>query len=154
MEIKKTNRNDAKSITELTLRSKNYWNYGAEQMEEWRDEMTIDSKYIDENQVYKLVDNEKLIGFYAYQPENTKDIKLNFFFVEPDCIGKGYGKLLMNDFLIRIKNTDCERVILDADPNAEKFYERLGFKVIGKLQSSIKNRILPIMELKIQKDNN
>ena len=154
MKIEKTTRNDAKDLTELTIRSKSYWNYGKEQIEKWRDELTITEKYNDENQIYKLIMNDFLIGFYAYQPKNKADIKLNYLFVEPKFIGKGYGKSLMMDFLSRIENSEFERVVLDADPNAEKFYSGLGFRVIGKLKSSIKDRFLPIMELEIKPAHN
>ncbi len=150
MKIEKPIRTDAKDLTELTIRSKSHWNYGKEQVEGWREELTITKKYIENNQIYKLVIEGLLIGFYAYQAENETDIKLNYFFVEPKYIGKGYGKLLMIDFLQRIQNSKFERVILDADPNAEKFYNKLGFRVIGKLESSIKDRYLPIMELRIK----
>ena len=91
-----------------------------------------------------------MIGFYAYQPENETDIKLNYLFVEPKFIGKGYGKILMREFLKRIENSEFKRVILDADPHAEKFYSGIGFRVIGQLKSSIKDRFLPIMELEIK----
>ncbi len=148
--IEKAHRTDAEKITDLTIRSKNYWNYGDKQIMEWKDELTITPKYIDHNQVYKLTMNNELVGFYAFQPENEKIIKLNFLFIEPKCIGKGYGKILMNDFLKRIEKTDYEKITLDADPNAEKFYEKAGFKVVGKLKSSIKNRFLPIMEMEIK----
>ena len=150
MKIERTVRKDAQDLTELTIRSKSYWNYGKEQIEEWREELTITEKYIDENQIYKLIVDNSLIGFYAYLPENETDIKLNYLFVEPKFIGKGYGKILMEDFLKRIENSEFKRVILDADPHAEKFYSRIGFRVIGKLKSSIKDRFLPIMELKIK----
>ena len=56
----------------------------------------------------------------------------------------------MTDFLKRIENSEFKRVIIDADPHAEKFYSGLGFRVIGKLKSSIKDRYLPIMELEIK----
>jgi N-acetylglutamate synthase-like GNAT family acetyltransferase len=148
--IEKTIRTDAKDLTELTIRSKSHWNYGEKQVEKWREELTITEKYIDENQIYKLMIGTLMIGFYAYQSENITDIKLNYLFVEPKYIGKGYGKILMLDFLKRIENSEFERVILDADPNAENFYSNLGFRIIGKLKSSIKDRFLPIMELKIK----
>ncbi len=148
--IEKANRTDAEKITNLTIRSKNYWNYGDKQIAEWKDELTITSKYVDDNQVYKLTKDNELIGFYAFQPKNNKIIKLNFLFIEPKYIGKEYGKLLMTDFLKRIEETDYEKITLDADPNAEKFYERVGFKTVGKLKSSIKNRFLPIMEMEIK----
>lgn len=153
MKIERTNRTDAKDLTELTIRSKSHWNYGKEQIEKWKDELTVTERYIEENQIYKLTVDNLLIGFYAYQPENETDIKLNFLFVEPEFIGKGYGKILMNDFLKRIRNSKYKRVILDADPNTEKFYSGLGFRIIGKLKSSIKDRFLPIMELEIKPVN-
>ncbi len=149
MNIERALSSDAKRITELTIQSKDYWNYGPKQIEEWRDELTITPEYINENQVYKLKITDKLIGFYAYRPENQKKVKLNFLFVEPEYIGKGYGKLLLSDFLKRI-GKKFEKVVLDADPNAEKFYRRMGFKVIGQLKSSIENRSLPIMEFRIK----
>lgn len=150
MKIEKANKTDAEKITELAIRSKDYWNYGAKQIEEWRDELTITSKYIDENQVYKLIATDELVGFYSFQPKNQKIVKLDFLFIDPLFIGKGYGKVLIIDFLQRIKKTEYEKIILDADPNAERFYEQNGFKVVGKLKSSIKDRFLPIMEMKIK----
>ena len=78
MELKRALRKDANDLTELTIRSKSYWNYGREQIEKWRMELTITEKYIDENHIYKLVMNALLIGFYAYQKENDTDIKLNY----------------------------------------------------------------------------
>ena len=65
----------------------------------------------------------------------------------PEYIGKGFGNYLMLDFLNRIKeNRDVKKILLDADPNAEKFYQKFGFTTIGQLETSIKNRFLPIME--------
>ncbi|MBT8218898.1 MAG: GNAT family N-acetyltransferase [Bacteroidia bacterium] len=145
--IEKAIASDADEITELTIRSKDYWHYGEKQIAEWRDELTITPGYITENEVYKIVDGDQILGFYAYQPENDIDIKLNFLFIEPAFIGRGLGKLLLQDFFKRIEKTDHKRVLLDADPNAEQFYKRFGFKVIGQLETSIENRFLPIMEL-------
>lgn len=150
MNIEKTTRKDAQDLTELTIRSKSYWNYGEKQIQAWRDELTITEQYINENQVYKLVCEGSLIGFYAYKAESETDIKLNFLFVEPKYIGKGFGKSLMIDFLNRIGHSEFKRVLVDADPNAEQFYSRLGFRVIGKLKSAIKDRFLPIMELELK----
>lgn len=55
----------------------------------------------------------------------------------------------MNDFINKIKKTERKRIILDADPNAQKFYENFGFIKIGQAEISIKDRFLPVMELKL-----
>lgn len=149
MKIEKAINNDANILTELTIRSKAHWDYTKEQIEEWREELTITEEYIENNQIYKLLVSKVLVGFYAYQTENETDVKLNYLFVESKEIGKGYGQVLLTDCLERVSNLGYKRVLLDADPNAEKFYSKNGFRIIGKLQSSIKDRFLPIMCLEL-----
>ena len=151
MKIQKVHRTEAKKITELTMRSKNHWNYGAAQIAEWRDELTLTPEYIDKEQVYKLEVSGRLVGFYAFHPENSEVIALNFLFVEPEYIGKGYGKILITDFLKRIEKLDYRKVTLDADPNTENFYKAIGFNVVGRRKSAIKDRFLPIMEMDLSK---
>lgn len=56
---------------------------------------------------------------------------------------------MMIHFIQQAKDTGYESIVLDSEPKVEKFYQNFGFKVIGQLESSIKNRYLPIMELKI-----
>lgn len=149
MEIKKATVKDAEELTALTLRSKSHWNYSKEQIEAWKQDLTISAEYIKRNNVYKCVDNGSVIGFYSFSVEKDEVIRLCFFFIEPKYIRKGYGGKMISDFLKRIKKGGFKRVVLDADPNAEVFYKKNGFYVIGKLKSSIKDRFLPIMELKL-----
>ncbi|MAD98446.1 MAG: GNAT family N-acetyltransferase [Flavobacteriaceae bacterium] len=146
MIIVKATPSDAKSLTELTIRSKDFWGYGIDLIESWREELTITPSFIEYKEVIKLVHNETTLGFYAYSIQEEGTVKLEFLFIEPDEIGKGIGKLLMNDFFDRVKPLNTKRVLLDADPNAEEFYKKFGFTTIGKLESSIEGRYLPIME--------
>ena len=148
MKIEKATVKDAKELTELTILSKSYWNYDMQQIEEWKNDLTITESYILDKEVYKLIDGNQIIGYYSFLKLNNTDIKLDNLFVAPIFIGKGLGKKLMIDFFKKILMIEFERVILDADPNAEKFYSHLGFNVIGKLKTSIVDRYLPIMEMK------
>ncbi|BDS14446.1 GNAT family N-acetyltransferase [Aureispira anguillae] len=154
MKIEKAIKHDSNDLTELTIRSKSHWNYSKDQIEKWRDALTISETYILEKEVYKLMNGNDLIGYYSYCEINDRGVKLENLFIEPKFIGKGFGKMLMVDFLQRIRKTKFEKILLDADPNAEKFYEQFEFKTIGQLKTSIKNRFLPIMELKIKPANN
>ena len=149
MKIEKALKKDAQYLTELTIRSKSYWNYSQKQIEAWRDELSISESYIVENIVYKLTENNTIMGYYSYYELNKSEVMLENLFVEPQYIGKGIGKRLMSDFLNRVINSNYQKVLLDADPNAENFYAKLGFKVIGKRKTSIKNRFMPIMEKQI-----
>ena len=152
MTIEKARKKDARILTDLTIRSKSYWDYSAEQIMSWKDDLTITTAYIDKNEVYKLTNKHNIIiGYYSYIILNNAVIKLDNLFIDPPYIGLDYGTLLMNDFLKRIKSLKFEKVTLDADPNAEKFYHKFGFKTVGKLKSTVENRFLPIMEIKISK---
>lgn len=150
MKIEKAKNIDSKNLTDLTMRSKSHWGYSSEQITKWKDDLTIYTEYIDQNEVYKLMKENQLIGYYSYIKEDDKIIKLDNIFLEPNFIGKGFGKVMMNHFFQQVKDKEYETIRLDSEPNAEKFYLNLGFKVIGRIESSIPNRFLPIMELKIK----
>ena len=150
MKIEKANSDDYEILTEITKLSKAFWGYSEEQMAQWNDALTITNEYIQTNFTYKLIKENQVIGYYSYFITESTTVKLDNLFVLPTYIGKGLGNYLMNDFLNRIKeNRDIKKVILDADPNAENFYKKFGFITIGKIETSIENRFLPIMELKL-----
>lgn len=147
MRIEKALAEDAQELTELTLLSKSYWNYSDQQMKSFRDDLTITKDYISKNEVYKLIDKNEIVGYYSFFKKNNENITLDNLFVAPTSIRKGIGKKLMIDFFQRIQKIEFVRATLEADPNAENFYAKFGFKVVGKSESSIKNRFLPIMEI-------
>jgi len=149
MTIEKANVEDHEILTEITKKSKAYWGYSAEQILKWDNNLTVSKPYIEENAVFKLVVKNKILGYYSYIKEENDRVKLDNLFVLPEYIGKGFGKYLMNDFLQRMQNQKCKTIILDSEPNAEKFYQKLGFIKIGEFETSIKNRFMPIMEMKL-----
>ena len=141
---------DSTLLSELTFRSKAHWGYPEEQMLAWRDELRIAPEYISNHEVYMSKIDNTLIGFYAYREIEVAAVKLDYFFLDPDHMGKGNGKFLITDFLDRAKKERVQKVTLDADPNAEAFYQKFGFKTVDKLKSSIPGRFLPIMELSLK----
>jgi len=149
METIKANTHDYRVLTDITKKSKAYWGYSDEQMRKWSDLLTITEEYIQNNEVYKLIINQSIVAYYSYFEIEKNSVRLDNLFVSPENIGKGYGKLLMNDFILKIKKSEAQRILLDADPNAQKFYESFGFVKIGEIETSIKDRFLPIMELKL-----
>lgn len=149
MLIKEATKIDAQNLTDLTFRSKAHWGYSSEQLEIWRDDLTVTANYIVENEVYVLFVETKIIGYYSWSKQSDGSIELNNLFVDPPFIGQGFGKILMQDFLARIKERGINMIQLFSEPQAENFYSRFGFKTVGQHQSSIKDRFLPIMELKL-----
>lgn len=151
MTILKASPSDHEILTEITKKSKAYWGYSNEQIENWSQFLTVSKEYIETNSVYNLVIDHQIIGYYSFFHESENTIKLDNLFVLPDFIGKGFGKVLMNDFLIRLQDIQAEKVVLNSEPNAEEFYSKFGFVKVGQIETSIKDRYLPIMELLIEK---
>jgi len=153
MQIRIAEIEDHKLLTTITKKSKAHWGFSADILKEWEHLLTITEDYIEKNEVFKLIKDEQIIGYYSYYFINENTIKLDNIFILPEFIGKGFGTVLMNDFLKNVSLLHINRITLDAEPNAEKFYKAFGFETIGQLESSIKDRYLPIMELKMENKN-
>ncbi|MDQ1164517.1 GNAT family N-acetyltransferase [Flavobacterium sp. SORGH_AS_0622] len=149
MNIQKAKIEDHIRLTEITKKSKAYWGYSDEQMEKWSNNLTITIEYIETNSVFNLVDENQIIGYYSYLRLENNQVKLDNLFILPEYIGKGFGSFLMNDFVERMRNEKCQKIILDSEPNAEQFYQKIGFTKIGEFETSIKNRFMPIMEINL-----
>lgn len=147
MKIQKATPNDAAILTNITQKSKAYWGYSNEQIENWSAQLTITKEYLENNQVYKLEVNNLIVGYYSYIILEENIVQLDNLFILPNCIGTGLGTFLMNDFLGKIKTLKVKKVLLESEPNAEKFYNKFGFKTIEQIKTSIKDRFLPLMEL-------
>nr|WP_315252562.1 GNAT family N-acetyltransferase [uncultured Flavobacterium sp.] len=149
MKIEKASINDNEILTAITKKSKAYWGYSEEQILKWNDSLTITATYIETNSVFKLMNNDKTIGYYSYLIKDEKNVILDNLFILPEHIGTGLGKYLMSDFLNRMVNEKFEKITLDSEPNAENFYLKFGFKKIGEFETSIKDRFMPIMEMSL-----
>lgn len=139
-------------LTEITKKAKAYWQYSEEQLAQWADVLTVSKEYIAEKETYKLlIESSIIVGYYSYFIQNEQVVSLDNLFILPDYIGKGYGKLLMRDFFERINYTGLAKVVLDSEPHAVQFYEKLGFRIIGQFESSIRGRFLPVMEIDLNR---
>ncbi len=154
MKIVKADIKDNETLTLITKKSKAYWGFSDDVLKVWEHLLTVTRDYIEKNKVFKLVQNDQIIGYYSYFSIDENTIKLDNIFILPEFIGKGFGKILMNDFLKNVRELEIDKITLDAEPNVEKFYSLFGFQTVGQLESSIKDPYLPIMELQIQKKDN
>jgi GNAT superfamily N-acetyltransferase len=154
MSIEKAINSNHQILTQITKKSKAFWGYSEEQIEIWSKFLTVTSGYIDANTVYKLSVENQIVGYYSFFNQDEKTVKLDNLFVLPEYIGKGLGRLLMEHFLLNIDKTNANKITLNSEPNAESFYSKLGFVKVGEIETSIKDRYMPIMELTIKREFN
>jgi GNAT superfamily N-acetyltransferase len=145
MKIEAANAGDSSLLTKLAIASKAYWNYTPEQLNEWKEELTVTEQYIAGKYVYKCICDDKVAGFYALSNLVGRVISLDFLFVLPAYIGCGVGSALAEHAISKSRQLSADAIMLDADPNATAFYLKLGFEVLGQKESTIPNRYLPVM---------
>lgn len=79
-----------------------------------------------ENQVFIAVDDTKVVGMIAFNEE-----EVNQLYIHIDYQGRGLGKQLLD----MAKKNSKGRLTLytfEVNQNAQRFYERNGFKIIGR----------------------
>ena len=64
-------------------------------------------------------------------------------------MGQGIGKSLFVHALERSRERGTSVLRIEADPNAQSFYEKMGARKIGEHNSDVDRqlRVLPIMEI-------
>ena len=141
-------------LSELAFRSKSYWGYSDRFMQACLGELTIDKCYVENNPTFVIEAARKTVGFYSLEHISAAKVELSFLFVEPDFIGKGYGRKLMMHAQEKAQHLGYNKMIIEGDPNAERFYRSAGGSVVGPRRSaSIPNRELPIFCINLGKSD-
>ena len=147
---------DAAFLTNLAIRSKAHWGYSTEFMEACVDELTVSSANIakgDFHYVVAVID-EEVVGFYELEGLSGDEIELGALFVDPDHIGTGVGKALIERVKRHAVNLGASKLNIQGDPNAEKFYRSAGGEPTGNKESeSIPGRFLPTFQISLSNEN-
>lgn len=142
---------EAKILTDLVVRSEAYWGYDSTFMENFKSLYRVTEQFINNNETFIIEENEDIIGFYALLIDE-KETSLEYLYVEPICIGKGYGKLLWDDMIESCKNWGIKEITLVTSPQVKEFYIKMGAVQIGEVDSLvIKDRKIPKLLYKIEK---
>lgn len=137
---------DSEKLTEIALQSKAYWKYSPNVLESWRNDLTVTANMISTMNVFKYIIDFNIVGFYILSKPQDSSIELDFLFIHPDFIGKNIGKALIMYAFEFAKKLDCKTMSVISDPNAKNFYLHFGFIIIDQKTSSIKNRLLPVLQ--------
>ena len=140
---------EAAAISALALRSKAHWGYDDAFLAACRAELTLRPEQCDGVHTVVAERDGRLLGFHRLAGEPPV-AELADLFVDPDAIGQGVGAALLADAVGRARALGISRLLIDADPNAEGFYARMGARRIGSVASgSIPGRELPRLELAV-----
>lgn len=136
---------DAAELTRIAFAAKRHWDYPEEWIELWADELTVDTGYIEGNWVLAATAGSQIVGWCAVT-EDRGQYWLDYCWVLPAAAGNGVGRALVARALGYAAASQSRTLKVIADPNAEGFYRRLGFRLIGDCPSRPEGRRLPVLE--------
>ncbi len=151
VEIVRASPGDAGVLTRIAFAAKSYWGYPERWIERWQEALTITPEFISDNEVYGAVFEEELGGFYALV-ERGREVELEHLWVSPEHIGAGIGRALFDHAVRRAAALGATTLSIEADPNAEGFYRRMGARRVGENVYEIEGhrRELPLLILDVQ----
>lgn len=142
--LRKAAPKDAKILTALAVESKKYWGYPQGLIKLWLSELNVTPDFIKESISYVIEKDNRIIGFWARSAK--EELSKGLFFIHPEFIGQGYGKILFKAVTAEAKNRNFKYLTWLADPNATKFYIKMGAVQISEQASdTVEGRILPVM---------
>ena len=147
-EIVRAKPEDAGALTQIAHAAKRHWGYPENWIAAWQDILTMRPEFIATNVAYLAVENARPIGFYVVTKE-ADGPHLDHLWILPSSMGRGIGRALFEHAVAEVNRLGFHSMKIEADPNAEAFYKRMGAVRVGTSTSETcgERRELPRLEL-------
>jgi GNAT superfamily N-acetyltransferase len=139
----------ADTLTQIAHAAKRHWGYPESWVLAWRDVLTMRPQFIAANIAFIAIEEERAVGFYVLTTEND-GLHLDHLWIVPDAMRRGIGRALFEHAVSQAKNLGFDSIKIEADPNAEGFYKRMGAKRVGMIVSDVEGerREVPLLEFR------
>ncbi|MCY0929924.1 GNAT family N-acetyltransferase [Streptomyces sp. H27-H1] len=131
-ELRAARPGEAEALTDLVMRSKAHWGYGAGFLAACAPELRIEAGDVERRRIVVAGPGARsgggpaaVLGLASLDGEPPLG-RLGLLFVEPAAIGGGVGRLLYRDVVRRAAELGFRRLLIDADPHARGFYRAMG----------------------------
>ncbi|TCD16053.1 GNAT family N-acetyltransferase [Oricola cellulosilytica] len=131
------------------MRSKVHWGYDADFIARAMPDLTVRPEWIEAGLILVAESERLLAGVAGITDEGGGEFDVSVFFVDPPFMGKGVGRLLFQALAELARTRGGKRLTILADPNAGRFYERMGAVQVGKERSGTSGRVLPLFHFRL-----
>lgn len=151
MQIRPASAGEANLLSELAYASEAFWGYDTDFMSAFRAKYRVTEEQILSELVQVLEDEGAIVGFFYVMP-NIEITELEFFYIAPQFIGKGYGEVLWQALMGFCRDREIAEIELVTSPQAVGFYERMGAQVVGEVVSMLREgRLIPKLRAVVKK---
>jgi GNAT superfamily N-acetyltransferase len=135
--------NELALASQLCLRSKGYWGYDEAFLDACKLELTLTESDLKNDPIIVAEDDRGMAGL-AHVSTDESGCYLDKLFVDTDRIGQGVGQVLFEWSTKAARGLRASELIVEADPGAAPFYEKMGCIPAGQAASgSVGGRVLP-----------
>lgn len=153
IEVRSAEPSEASALTELAMRAKAHHGYDEAFMAAVRPILTVSPEKIENQPVFVLEEGGAVAAFYILRPRDAVDVELDFLFVEPSAIGRGFGRLLWDHAVAYARSLGHRTLLIESDPYAEPFYRARGAVRVGDVPSTAAaKRALPLLHFDLTAD--
>jgi GNAT superfamily N-acetyltransferase len=151
MQIARAKSEDADALTEIAFAAKRHWGYPERWIQSWRGILTMRPEFIAANVAYVAMEDDRTVGFYLLTTEND-GLHLDHLWVLPRAMGRGVGRALFEHAVAHAKSLGFSAIKIEADPNAEGFYRRMGAERVGSNVTEVEGarRELPLLTYQLE----
>jgi predicted N-acetyltransferase YhbS len=138
---------DARALSDIAWRAKGGWGYSSEWLEEWREALTVTPEYLALHRSWVAIRQGHVTAWCALE-SSGESATLDHLWVVPEHQGQGIGRQLVVTALLEARQAGIRRVLVEADPNAEDFYIRVGARRVGERPAPMRGapeRVLPLL---------
>ena len=122
-------------LEELQRRASLVWEEYRADLLAHPDAIQLPLSQLQENRVRVAAFGSRRVGFSVVIPKSADVSELDGLFVEPDHWGIGIGRALITDAVRLARDQGAGAIEVIANPRAEGFYEKLGFRPTGFAQT-------------------
>lgn len=122
-------------LEDLQRRSAMIWDEYRDDLRRHPDAVEVPTEAVFEQRVRIAIGGGRILGFCTVAPLGEGRSDLDALFVEPELMGQGVGRRLLDDALTIAREQGARRLEVTANPRAVGFYEKAGFASDGAVQT-------------------
>ncbi|MCJ7691722.1 MAG: GNAT family N-acetyltransferase [Clostridiaceae bacterium] len=151
LNIRSAKADEYKILTNIAIESESFWEYDSDHIEKFKAVYKVTEEFISSNSTFVIEKDGNIVGFYGFIIENNEP-SLEYLYIKPQYINKGYGKLLWKHMVANCKNNNIREFSVVTSLQTREFYTKMGAVQVGEIESLVqKGNKIPLLTYTLEK---